>query len=218
MLHYFTCSPMDAPEWMGAARMRVQMADIKHCNNPQVTHNNYLQEKTVQNTLVDFDLRGQLGIDILIMNLFLTIMQLFTSQDVNWWTGFSFWWHPFTAEGYNGWATDAMTNLSKSVMMKKQIKSISSLVGQKVSKRSANVHFWVNYSFKRKSQPVYVLTGPCKSTINDVLPHFPPPINSVLSDWLLICNNNFRIFKKNGIWCHGIFSQACGYMFLSNPM
>ncbi len=33
------------------------------------------------------------------MNLFLTNMQIFTSQDINLWTGLlSFWRHPFTAE------------------------------------------------------------------------------------------------------------------------
>ncbi len=45
---------------------------------------------------------------ILTMDLFITNMQIFTSQDINWWTvdylaiivmfGLSFWRHPFTAE------------------------------------------------------------------------------------------------------------------------
>ncbi len=32
-LQYFTCSPMDPLQWMGAVRMRVQTADTKHHNN-----------------------------------------------------------------------------------------------------------------------------------------------------------------------------------------
>ncbi len=57
ILHYFTCSPM------GATRMRVQMAD----KNSAIIHKNIYkrkQSKTVINMSVDFDLRGQQGIDI----------------------------------------------------------------------------------------------------------------------------------------------------------
>ncbi len=55
------------------------------------------------------------GLNTLILDLFLSNNHLFSSQDVNWWTGvvwitcgllwcfyqlfgLSFWWHPFTAE------------------------------------------------------------------------------------------------------------------------
>ncbi len=68
------------------------------------------------------------------MDLILTNMQLFTSQD-NLWTGvvwitcrllwcfyqlfgFSFWRHPFTV--LHWWASDVMLNISKFVLLKKQ--------------------------------------------------------------------------------------------------
>ncbi len=79
--------------------------------------------------------------DVLLMDLF----QLLSSKDVNWWTGvlwitcgllwcfyqlfgLSFWRHPFTAE-----------TVSKLILISD---------GLRVSTFTANVHFWVNYSFK----------------------------------------------------------------------
>ncbi len=59
--------------------------------------------------IVDYILARSSGLKfkyILMMDLFLTNMQLFISQDVNWFTGLLyfyqlfellFWWHPFTA-------------------------------------------------------------------------------------------------------------------------
>ncbi len=38
--NHITCSPMDPLQWMGAVRIRVQTADKKHHNNPQVIHTN----------------------------------------------------------------------------------------------------------------------------------------------------------------------------------
>ncbi len=70
------------------------------------------------------------------MDLFLTNMQIFTSQDINLLTGvvwikygllwcfykvfgLSFWRHPFTAENH-WWASDTMLHFLKSVLMMKQ--------------------------------------------------------------------------------------------------
>ncbi len=69
------------------------------------------------------------------MDLFLTNMQLFTSQDVNWWTGgvdylwiivvfyqlfgLPFWRHP-SLQRIHWLASDLMLHFSKSVLMKKQ--------------------------------------------------------------------------------------------------
>ncbi len=36
-LHCIVCSPIDALQWMGAVRIRVQTADKKHLNNPRVS-------------------------------------------------------------------------------------------------------------------------------------------------------------------------------------
>ncbi len=102
---------------------------------------------------VDFDVREQQGMDFtggsviilvfwvintLTTDLFLTNMQLFSSQDINWWTGvvwitcvllwcfyhlfgLSFWRHPFTAGvTIHCWASDGMLHFTKSVPMKKQ--------------------------------------------------------------------------------------------------
>ncbi len=70
------------------------------------------------------------------MNLFITSVQLFTSQDVNWWTG-DMWrtcewlwcfyqlfeWHSdgtHSLQRIHSWASDVILNFSKSVLMKKQ--------------------------------------------------------------------------------------------------
>ncbi len=63
------------------------------------------------------------------LDLFLTNMQHFTSQDVNRWTGVV--WN---------WASDLMLNFSKSVPIKNRMD------GPTVGTFSANVHFWVNNS------------------------------------------------------------------------
>ncbi len=93
MLHYITCSAVDALQWMGAVRMRVQTAD----KNITIIHT------TPEHQLTSWDLVGNKSIikiflhsnfrqtyDSMIHNyldLFLTNMQLFTPQDINWWTG-----------------------------------------------------------------------------------------------------------------------------------
>ncbi len=91
------------------------------------------------------------NLNIFIMDLFLTNTQLFTSQDVNWWTGvvwitrgllwcfyqlfgFSFWRHPFTAE-------DPLLN--KRIWWRNKIICISD--GLRVTIFSANFHFGVNF-------------------------------------------------------------------------
>ncbi len=95
------------------------------------------------------------------MCLLLRDMQLFISQDVKWWTGvvwitcgllwwfyqlfgLSFWRHPFTSEDplVSKWCK---ATFIQSVLMKK---TYFILDGLSVSKFSAVVHFWVNYSFK----------------------------------------------------------------------
>ncbi len=94
------------------------------------------------------------------MDLLLTNLQIFNSQDVNRWTwvvwivdychvfyqlfGLSFWWHPFTAEDLlvSKWRN------AKFLQIWWRNKLICILDGLRVITFSANVHFWVNYSFK----------------------------------------------------------------------
>ncbi len=110
--------------------------------------------KNCSNMSVDFDVRGQQWIDFftggsinmnmdwyfsqnqsfkvknILIDLFLTNMQPFASQNINWWTGvvwfivmfyqlfgLSFWRHPFTAEDPT--TSDVMLHFSKSVQKKK---------------------------------------------------------------------------------------------------
>ncbi len=112
----------------------------------------YKPKQLLMNMWVDFDVRGKQEMDFftvwsiimdyghfsqkqriyLIMDLFLTNSQLFTSQDVNWWTEImwitcvllwcfyqlfllSFWRHPFTAEHPLVSNGDAIINSSTSV-------------------------------------------------------------------------------------------------------
>ncbi len=94
--------------------------------------------------------------NILIMNLFITNTQLFTSQDINWWTGvvliayglygLSFWRHPFTAEDplVSKWCNAKFFKICSDEQ--KNLKSTSWM-----SRFSAKFRFWMNYSFK----PVY---------------------------------------------------------------
>ncbi len=94
------------------------------------------------------------------MDLFLTNMQLFTSQDFNWWTGavwitcgllwcfyhlfgLSFWRHPLT-----WWSSNVMLHFSKSVLMNKQTRVH---LGWPEGEYTFNkLKFWVNYSFKNE--------------------------------------------------------------------
>ncbi len=99
--------------------------------------------------------------NIIMMNLFPKNMQLFASQDINCWTGvvwitcgllwcfyqlfwLSFWRHPFTAEDplVSKWCNATFLQICSD----KETTRI--LDGLRVSKSSANLHFWVNYSFK----------------------------------------------------------------------
>ncbi len=99
------------------------------------------------------------------MDLFLTNMQLFASQD--WWTGdgllwcfhqlfgLSFWRHPFTAEDplVNKWCYATFLQICSNE------ETNSSKVW--IAWGCVHLHFWVNYSFKLKdSSPVlkYCLT------------------------------------------------------------
>ncbi len=94
------------------------------------------------------------------MDLFLTNTQLFASQDIIWWTGvlwitcallwcfyqlfgLSFWRHPFTAEDpfLSKWCSATFLQIWWGN------KLIYIFDGLRVSKLSANFHFWVNYSF-----------------------------------------------------------------------
>ncbi len=129
------CSPMDALQWMGAVRMRVQTADKHHSNlhkNANVRNNIYslLSSHMIKaptyfspdSDNITFSLmkailwRDDLYFswkqwfemkNILMMDLFIMKMWLFTSLESVWVTcgcfnqlfGLSFWRHPFTAEG-----------------------------------------------------------------------------------------------------------------------
>ncbi len=93
--------------------------------------------------------------------LMLDLFQLLSSPDVNWWSGvvwitcglmwcfyqlfgLSFWWHPFTAEHplMRHWCRDTFLQTWW------RNKLIYIFDGLRVSTFSANIHFWVNYSFK----------------------------------------------------------------------
>ncbi len=93
-------------------------------------------EKAIYNRGPYFSWKQWFEIRNVLMDLFITNTHLFTSQDVNWWTGvvwitcgllwcfyqllgLSLWRHPFTAG--NHWrASHVMANFPKSVPMKKQ--------------------------------------------------------------------------------------------------
>ncbi len=94
------------------------------------------------------------------MDLFLTNTQLFTSQDINWWTGvlwitcgllwcfyqlfgLSFWRHPFTAEDplVSKWCN---ATFLQTWWRNKLIYILDEL---RLSKYSANLHFGGNYFF-----------------------------------------------------------------------
>ncbi len=99
------------------------------------------------------------------MDLFFTNMQLFTSKDVNWWTvmwgllmdycdvficldSHSDGTH--SLQRIHWWVSDVMLHFSKSVLMKKQTHlHLRWPEGEYIS---ANLHFWVNYSFKTKTE------------------------------------------------------------------
>ncbi len=95
---------------------------------------------------------------ILMMDLFLTNMQLFTLQDVNRWTGvvwiivmfyqlfgLSFWRHPFSAEDplVSKWYNAKFLKICS-----EEETNSSSACSLRVNKSSANFNIWANYSFK----------------------------------------------------------------------
>ncbi len=92
------------------------------------------------------------------MDLFPTNSQLFTSQDVNWWTGvailwcfyqlfgLSIWRHPFTIQRIHWWTSDGMMNFSRQFWWRNKL--IYILAGLRVSKLSASFHFVAIYFFK----------------------------------------------------------------------
>ncbi len=109
------------------------------------------------------------GLKLKILDLFLTIM-LFTSQDVNWWTGvvwitcgllwwfyqlfgLSFWRHPFTAEDP---LVSKWYNAKFLQIWKKKKKLIYILDVLMVSKYLSHFHFWVNYSFKTRVRGLFL--------------------------------------------------------------
>ncbi len=87
---------------------------------------------------------------------FITNMQLFTSQDVNWWTGFMWIIVMFllavlnhsdgthSLQRIHWWASDIMLHFYKSVQMKKLIYMLD---GLKRSKSSANFHLCMKRCF-----------------------------------------------------------------------
>ncbi len=92
------------------------------------------------------------------MDLFPTKSQLFTSQDVNWWTGvailwcfyqlfgLSIWRHPFTIQRIHWWLSDGMMNFSRQFWWRNKLVYI--LAGLRVSKLSASFHFRAIYFYK----------------------------------------------------------------------
>ncbi len=93
---------------------------------------------------------------------FVSYTQLFSSQDINWWIGFtcdvfisclgSHSDGTHSLQRIHWWASDAMLNFSKSVQMKEQLTYIFD--GLVVSTFSANsIFFWVNDSFKLHLNP-----------------------------------------------------------------
>ncbi len=98
--------------------------------------------------------------NVLLMDLFLTNTQLFTSQDVNWWTGvvritcgwlwcfnqlfgLSFWRHPFTEDPLESkWCNN--NPFLKICFDEETNSSTSWMAWVWVSQFSANFHFWVN--------------------------------------------------------------------------
>ncbi len=91
------------------------------------------------------------------MDLFLTNMQIFTSEDITWWTGVVWitygllcFYQDFHSDGTHSpqgihlWASDVMVNFSKSIRRNKHLYVMN---GLRVSTFSANFHFWENYFF-----------------------------------------------------------------------
>ncbi len=140
----------------------------------QIKHR--LQAKTVQNSskqlcgwILMWETTGDglfhwrkhyygLWTQILVKNVLMDLFQFLSSQDVNWWTGvvwitcgllwcfcqlfgLSFWRHPFTAEHplLRHWCRDTFLQICCPE---------THLHGLRMSKVSANFHFWINYFFK----------------------------------------------------------------------
>ncbi len=93
------------------------------------------------------------------MDFFIIHMQLLTSQNINWWTGFvllvnycdiciscldSHCDGTHSLQMIHWWTSDMMLNFSKSFSMKKQINLHLGCL--RVNTFSANLEFWVNYS------------------------------------------------------------------------
>ncbi len=126
------------------------------------------------------------------MDLFLTNMQLLSSQDINWWTevvwitcgllwcfyqlfGLSFWRHPFTAEDplVSKWWN------ARFLQIWWRNKLIYILDGLRVRTFSANFLFWVNYSFNLRANWYVCLKNAStlsefmlKTNVNDVWSKF----------------------------------------------
>ncbi len=145
------CSVLLSSEWLWYLNVYVASRLVWRwcygCRTRILAGNNYL--KSVLNLLMD----------LLFIN-----MQLFSSKDVNWWTGgllvdycdvFISCLHSHSdgthsLQSIHWWVSDVMLHFSKSVLMKKQ--THLHLGWPEDEYISANLHFWVNYSFKAKAE------------------------------------------------------------------
>ncbi len=137
---------MDPLQWMGAVRMRVQTAD-KYCFcfklclicayfSPDSDKMYFLLKKAEE-----FSQKQKFKvINILMIDLFLTNMQIFVSQALFFQLcGLSFWRHPFTAEDplVSKWLKQTQCSISPNLFWWRN-KLIYILDGLKVRKCSAN--------------------------------------------------------------------------------
>ncbi len=139
------------------------------------------------------------------MVLFLTNMQLFTSQDANLWTGvvwitciflwsfeLSFWRHPFTADdpSVSNWCNDKFLQICFE-------KRIHNLAGLRERIFSANFHFWVNYSFKLWSTHINnesrTKSNSCTKNLIVIFCFSPhPDLYDIINVTCKVCKQNAR--------------------------
>ncbi len=107
MYHYLTCSPMDALQWMGAVRMRVQTADknitIIHTTPVhQLMSWTYLDRVHFYAVLEMYTFLSWFKLDDIFVDWSLFILMTDLFLDILWHFyqlfRHSFWRHPFTAE------------------------------------------------------------------------------------------------------------------------
>ncbi len=111
------------------------------------------------------------------MDLFLTNMQLFTSQELNWWSRVVwiivkylsavwslFWWHPFTAE--DPWASKWCNAKFLQMCSEEETNSFTfGMTWMRVNTFLANFHFWVNCFFKMHLLSYIILLMQCFSQV-----------------------------------------------------